>query len=84
MPTVLEEILTGEYEKGEAAGYTRGQDEGRRALIRLALRTLQRKFDELPRIVVDHLNGMTDIVALESINVEASECKSLDEFIKGL
>jgi len=96
MPTVLEEILTGEYEKGrsegETAGYSRGQDEGysrgqnegRRALIGSTLRILQRKFDELPQNVVDHLNGMTDIVALESINVEAIECKTLDEFIKGL
>ena len=74
-------ILEG-IEIGEARGEVRGELKGR---IRDILALLRTKFNPpIPDEVVIELNKRTDPTALESLVILAAQCKTIDEFTKGL
>ena len=63
--------------EGEASGIIKGK----KGLI---LDVLEDRFDNLPSTIRDRVNSYSDVIALKSLVVLASTCKSLDEFADGL
>jgi hypothetical protein len=67
--TTAQELLL----EGEAIGEAKGEK-------RAILTVLNTRFGKVPQGIVKSVNSYTDLVALESLTVLATRCKSLDDF----
>ena len=88
MPSVLERYYKEGLQKGWCGGRQEGMQEGMQKGVVFAqkavIRCLRRRFGEVPEDIVQHVKGMSDFTALESLEESVFECSSLEEFRKQL
>jgi hypothetical protein len=75
--TIFEEKYDAGVDEGIAIGAVRGKAETVLAILRA-------RFKRIPKEVESAIRQMTDLIALESLAVQASTCQSMDEFVKAL
>ncbi|MDR1962183.1 MAG: hypothetical protein LBQ50_00175 [Planctomycetaceae bacterium] len=62
-----------------------GRAEGEMKFGRNAvLNVLRKRFTKVPKKIEKAISQMNDPIALESLNVEAATCQTLDEFVTAL
>jgi hypothetical protein len=79
--TTAEELLIRGETRGEARGKAEGERKGKRDAV---LSFLKARFGRIPQGIVKTVNSYNDLIALESLTVQAATCKTLDEFKEGL
>jgi len=77
MPTMVEIWKAEGVAEGIAKGKTEGKTETAREII---LESLREKFGKVPKHIERAINQMNDPIALKSLAVRTSNCKTLDEF----
>jgi hypothetical protein len=76
--STLYELWTAE---GRAEGEVRGKAEfGRNAVLKV----LRKRFEQVPERIEVAVQQMNDPIALDSLNVHAATCQTLDEFAEAL
>jgi len=75
--SIIQEGIEIGRSEGEAIGELKNS-------IRNILALLRTKFSPIPDEIIGELYKRTDLTALESLLILASQCKTLDEFANGL
>jgi hypothetical protein len=75
--TMIKTIFEEKYDAGKVEGKT----EAGREII---LESLREKFGKVPKHIERTINQMNDPIALKSLAVRTSNCKTLDEFVAEL
>jgi hypothetical protein len=81
MPTMVEIWKAEGKAEGVAEGEARGEVKVAREIIQESLRE---KFGKVPKHIEKAINQMNDPIALKSLAVRTSNCKTLDEFVAEL
>jgi hypothetical protein len=71
--------------KGEKQGRIEGKVEGRvEGKIQAVLKVIDKRFKKVPKSISQSVNSYTDLIALDSLFELALDCKTLEEFKRGL
>ncbi|MDR1963752.1 MAG: hypothetical protein LBQ50_08230, partial [Planctomycetaceae bacterium] len=79
--TMSTSVIEALYAEGIAEGKAEGKAEAWRNAV---LAVLRGKFKKIPEEIEATIRDMSDPIALESLNVHAAICQSLDEFADAL
>ncbi|MDR2705853.1 MAG: hypothetical protein LBC02_08765 [Planctomycetaceae bacterium] len=75
--STMQELIT----QGKKEGRMEGKTEfGRNAVLNV----LRKRFTKVPKRIEIAIQKMNDPIALESLNVHAATCQTLDEFVTAL
>jgi predicted transposase YdaD len=79
--STMQELIT----QGRKEGRMKGRMEGKTEALRNAvLNVLRKRFTKVPKRIEIAIQKMNDPIALESLNVHAATCRTLDEFVTDL
>jgi hypothetical protein len=73
LETIQNEWILQGFKDGRMEGELKGK-------VSATLLILRKKFGQVPQHIVESLNTRTDVIAMESLVVQAAMCSSLDEF----
>ena len=75
--SVFEQMILEKAKESKAEGLEEGREEGARTAL---LCLLKRKFKRIPRQMAARIEQIRDTTVLQSLNVSAGMCSSIQEF----
>ena len=81
MLSLLEQSRLDGVQEGIDKGIEKGELKATRSVL---VNVLQARFKSVPESIKTRIESIADVVVLNSLVVEASQCQTIEEFQKGL